>query len=124
MTNAPDKLWVDPTGVDELDMYIAHASDTMDYLNMDVEYTRTDIADARVNHAWSKVYESDTASITLAAEAFTDYARIGQLERALENISCMGFDIPATLELTDEAWSRRRAGLMQQIALEALKEAN
>jgi hypothetical protein len=50
MTNAPEKIWVDPTGVDELDMYIAHASNTMDYLNMDVEYTRTDIADARVKN--------------------------------------------------------------------------
>tara|TARA_R110000744_G_C19003512_1_gene522109 strand:- start:40 stop:501 length:462 start_codon:yes stop_codon:yes gene_type:complete len=48
--------------------------------------------------------------------------RIKQLEDALESISCMGFDMPATLELTDEAWSKRRAGLMQQIAREALKE--
>jgi hypothetical protein len=43
MTGAPEKLWIDLTGFDDLDMYIAHASNTMDYLNMDVAYTRTDI---------------------------------------------------------------------------------
>jgi hypothetical protein len=49
--DAPDRLWVDPTGVDELDMYVAHASDTMDYLNMDVSYTRTDsiLSEVRAN---------------------------------------------------------------------------
>jgi hypothetical protein len=49
--DAPDRLWVDPTGVDELDMYVAHASDTMDYLNMDVSYTRTDsiLSELRAN---------------------------------------------------------------------------
>jgi hypothetical protein len=48
MTNAPEKLWVDLTGFDDLDMYIAHDSNTMDYLNMDVSYTRTDISQARI----------------------------------------------------------------------------
>tara|TARA_R110000851_G_scaffold13075_2_gene44920 strand:- start:1081 stop:1389 length:309 start_codon:yes stop_codon:yes gene_type:complete len=48
MTDAPETIWVDPTGVDELDMYVAHASDTMDYLNMDIAYTRTDIPQARI----------------------------------------------------------------------------
>jgi thiamine kinase-like enzyme len=43
----PKMLWVDPTGVDELNMYVGHASATMDYLNMDVAYIRKDIADAR-----------------------------------------------------------------------------
>jgi hypothetical protein len=34
----------------------------------------------------------------------------------------MGFDMPMTLELTDEQWARRRASLMQQIAAAALGE--
>jgi hypothetical protein len=42
----PKMLWVDPTGVDELNMYVGHASATMDYLNMDVAYIRKDISDA------------------------------------------------------------------------------
>jgi hypothetical protein len=44
----PKLLWVDPTGVDELSMYVGHASATMDYLNMDVAYIRKDIPDARI----------------------------------------------------------------------------
>lgn len=48
MTDAPEKIWVDPTGADNLNMYVAYASDTMDFLNMDVEYTRTDISQARI----------------------------------------------------------------------------
>jgi hypothetical protein len=48
MNDTPEKLWVDPTGVDDLDMYIAHASDTMDYLNMDIPYIRKDISDSRI----------------------------------------------------------------------------
>jgi hypothetical protein len=47
MTN-PNMLWIDPTGVDKLNMYVGHGSDTMDYLNMDVSYTRTDISQARI----------------------------------------------------------------------------
>jgi hypothetical protein len=42
MTDAPETLWVDPASEDDLNMYVGHSSDTMDYLNMDVEYTRTD----------------------------------------------------------------------------------
>jgi hypothetical protein len=41
MTDAPETLWVDPASEDDLSMYVGHSSDTMDYLNMDVEYTRT-----------------------------------------------------------------------------------
>jgi hypothetical protein len=78
MTHAPEKLWVDPTGVDDLDMYIAHASDTMDYLNMDVSYTRTDIADARVKNL-EEAFEAgyykalqDAANLCEGAGAFAD----------------------------------------------------
>jgi hypothetical protein len=49
-------------------------------------------------------------------------ARIAELETALEEIGHMGFDMPATLEMTDEAWRRRRTGMMQHIAREALKD--
>ena len=47
------------------------------------------------------------------------------LVEALENIGHMGFDMPATLDLTDDAWRRRRTSLMQQsarAALAAIKE--
>jgi hypothetical protein len=43
----PRVLWVDPSSEDELNMYVGHASATMDYLNMDVAYIRKNIADAR-----------------------------------------------------------------------------
>jgi uncharacterized coiled-coil protein SlyX len=46
MADAPETLWVDPTSRDELNMYVGHDSSTMDYLNMDIKYTRTDITDA------------------------------------------------------------------------------
>ncbi len=52
--------------------------------------------------------------------------RIAELEAALEEIAFMGFDMPATLEMTDDAWRRRRTGLMQHRAKQALasKEAD
>tara|TARA_R110000744_G_scaffold19460_3_gene51385 strand:- start:851 stop:1096 length:246 start_codon:yes stop_codon:yes gene_type:complete len=49
MSDAPETLWVDPTGRDDLNMYVGHDSSTMDYLNMDIKYTRTDIAQARID---------------------------------------------------------------------------
>jgi hypothetical protein len=49
------------------------------------------------------------------------HARIAELKAALEEIGHMGFDMPATLDLTDDAWRRRRTGMMQHIAREALK---
>jgi hypothetical protein len=48
MNDAPETLWVDPSSMDDLDMYVGHDSSTMDYLNMDVEYARSDIAQARI----------------------------------------------------------------------------
>jgi uncharacterized Zn finger protein (UPF0148 family) len=63
MIDAPDRLWVDPTGVDELDMYIAHASDTMDYLNMDISYTRDDIG-----HAQRAALETQISRLVLVIE--------------------------------------------------------
>jgi hypothetical protein len=48
VTEGPKMLWVDLTGADELNMYVGHASATMDYLNMDVAYVRKDISDARI----------------------------------------------------------------------------
>jgi hypothetical protein len=70
MTDAPRKIWVDPTGVDELDMYVAHASDTMDHLNMDVEYIRADTA--QVMH------------VSFARENMVAQARIQKLEQQLD----------------------------------------
>jgi hypothetical protein len=48
MTDAPETFWVDPSSEDDLNMYVGHGSSTMDYLNMDVSYTRTDISQARI----------------------------------------------------------------------------
>jgi multidrug resistance efflux pump len=64
------------------------------------------------------------ASGTIAAmraDVATDQARIAELEAALEEIGHMGFDMPATLDLTEDAWRRRRTGVMQHIARGALK---
>jgi hypothetical protein len=44
--------------------------------------------------------------------------KIERLLSALDNIQGMGFDMPASLELNDEQWARRRAGMMQKIARE------
>ena len=73
-----------------------------------------------------------------ALEAERDHARKGfsllqkeyeqvirgrsKLREALDEIQGMGFDMPMTLELTEEQWARRRASLMQQIARAALGE--
>ena len=60
----------------------------------------------------------DKAADTI--EALT--AERDKLNEALGEIQGMGFDMPMTLELTDEQWARRRASLMQQIAAAALGE--
>jgi hypothetical protein len=70
MTDNPRKLWLDPTGVDELNMYVAHSSDTMDFLNMYVEYTRTDLCN--VMH------------VSFARENMVAKARIEKLQKELE----------------------------------------
>jgi phospholipid N-methyltransferase len=112
MIDAPETLWVDPSSMDDLNMYVGHDSRTMDYLNMDVEYTRTDISQAYIDAI-------DSLLMFLSVPA---QARIKQLEAALEEIEHMGFDMPATLDLTDAAWSQRRAGMMQHIARAILKD--
>jgi hypothetical protein len=75
MTDGPKRLWVDPTGVDELNMYVAHASDIMDYLNMDVEYVRTDLCN--VTH------------LSFARENMVAQARIAELEAALRQMASL-----------------------------------
>jgi hypothetical protein len=94
MTNTPKKIWVLPLWGRDYPQNCRVSEEKED--DDSQEYIRKDTSDARIE----------------------------QLEEALESISCMGFDMPATLELTDEAWSKRRAGLMQQIAREALMENN
>ena len=47
---------------------------------------------------------------------------IEALVDALENIGHMGFDMPATLELTEDQWRRRRTASMQTIARAALAQ--
>ena len=62
------------------------------------------------------IHRMDNSKDQLAtAEAQAKTAR-----DALEDITGVGFDIPATLELSDAEWSRRRASIMQQIARSAL----
>lgn len=63
------------------------------------EYTRTDIHQAALD-------------------------RIAELEGELEDIAGMGHDMPMTLELTDEQWARRRAGIMQRIARDVLAKGD
>jgi hypothetical protein len=122
MTDAPEKLWaevhirqglrVTPTKP------LAIVMETCEYK----EYIRKDISDARIEVILMSLQMANTAWDQETSGRKAAGARIKQLEDALESISCMGFDMPATLDLTDEAWSKRRAGLMQQIAREALKE--
>ena len=101
MTDAPETIWVDSTGADNLNMYVAHASNTMDYLNMDVEYTRTDISQARVAHALSMVANGDDDILKLDAELKTAQTRVESLEAALL----------AVTELLDDALKTARATL-------------
>jgi hypothetical protein len=61
----PKMLWVDPSSADELNMYIGHASATMDYLNMDIAYIRKDISDAN----YKSGFEDGCAHITEDYEA-------------------------------------------------------
>jgi hypothetical protein len=85
MTDSPTTLWIDPTGVDELDMYVGHTSSTMDYLNMDVSYTRTDISQAEYKKGFddgcAHIMEDYKAGGRLDLRA--SQARIAQLEAAL-----------------------------------------
>ena len=74
------------------------------------EYTRTDVAEARTNHAWSKVADTDTASLALVAEAFISQARIKELEslllRAADDIEKGWLSIEGVEETynTDGSW--------------------
>ena len=99
MTDAPERMYIAPSkngGWME-----AHAGEWPSPGNpKDTAYIRFDAAKAQLSAA---------------------QAQVAALTKALEDIAYMGFDMPATLELTEEAWSRRRAGIMQATAKEALK---
>jgi hypothetical protein len=139
MTNAPEKIWIDPTGFDDLDMYFAHASNTgqtttdlpvsvfnpairsryssigssMDYLSVDVEYTRTDVAQAKVEGFQERISElvalldqqlgTHCEIIRHAQEMQESQARISELEafikKAFEAHSNLDLDIEALKEL-------------------------
>jgi hypothetical protein len=91
MNDVPEKIWA--TGNKTTGSW-NHTPLSLRVAPLQTEYTRTDIAQARID----------------------------ELEGALEEIGHMGFDMPATLDLTDEAWSQRRAGMMQHIARATLKD--
>jgi hypothetical protein len=116
MTDAPQKLWVDPASMDDFSMYVGHASDTMDFLNMDVEYTRTDISQARIAHALSMVANGDGDILKLDAELQTSQTRVGSLEAALKKAMGALADIHDGEEewphkpKKELAWCRNRAG--------------
>jgi hypothetical protein len=94
MTDAPETIWhtIDRQGKIS-GSRDAHVEPCLEVSSSYIAYTRTDISQARV----------------------------AELKAALEEIGHMGFDMPATLDLTDDAWRRRRTGMMQHIAREALK---
>jgi hypothetical protein len=63
------------------------------------------------------------ANARLIAAAPDLAAEVLRLRGALDEISGMGFDQPASgPDLTDEQWARRRAGTMQHIAHAALTQ--
>lgn len=64
--------------------------------------------------------EADAVIAALRAQLATAEAQAQTARDALEDITGVGFDMPATLELSDAEWSRRRASIMQQIARAAL----
>jgi hypothetical protein len=118
MTNLPEKLWLLPLWGTEYpqDCRVSEEKEDDD----SQEYIRKDIYDAPNSNI--KALCDQLAKVSM--ERTKAHERVKELEEALESISCMGFDMPATLELTDEAWSRRRAGLMPLIAREALMDTN
>ena len=75
-------------------------------------------------------YEHQHPNAALIAAAPTITAELIAARRKLEavqglvdalgEIGHMGFDMPATLDLTDDDWRRRRTSLMQQSARAAL----
>ena len=65
------------------------------------------------------------ANLPPTLSAAMELPEVKALVEALESIGHMGFDMPATLDLTEDAWRRRRTSLMQQsarAALAAIKE--
>jgi hypothetical protein len=83
--------------------------------------TRTDAAQAKIAELENALAAASGTIAAMRADVATDQARIAELEAALEEIGHMGFDMPATLDLTEDAWRRRRTGMMQHVARAALK---
>jgi hypothetical protein len=75
MANAPETLWVDPSSMDDLNMYVGHDSRTMDYLNMDVEYTRADISQARIAELESQL----DSALTLIDVSYSHEMKVEEL---------------------------------------------
>ena len=72
------------------------------------------------SHETATKYRRADLAIT-PAQLMAD-PQVEALVEALEQIAHMGFDMPATLELTDDQWRRRRTASMQAIARTALAQ--
>jgi hypothetical protein len=79
MRDAPEKIWAIDYEGERLWETECHGPSL-------TEYTRTDIAQAQANHAWSKVAATDTALLAFVAEAFIAQERIAKLEAALNGM--------------------------------------
>jgi hypothetical protein len=83
MTDLPEKLWVDPTSVDVNNMYVGHGSDTMDYLNMDVQYTRTATSDLRIAELERELITSNEIGLAFEEDAGQQRGLVLELESVL-----------------------------------------
>jgi len=91
---------------------IAAERDTLRAQNIELQFALAETEALELQHG--AVIESLRAQL-IDAQAQAQTAR-----DALDDITGVGFDMPATLELSDAEWSRRRASIMQQIARAAL----
>jgi len=105
MTDAPETIWARP------DPYEPDwTGDKTLRSKSHVEYRRADLVAPATPH------------MPLTTEQIMSDPRVKALVDALEQIEHMGFDMPATLELTDDQWRRRRTASMQAIARTALAQ--
>jgi len=91
---------------------IAAERDTLRAQNIELQFALAETEALEMQHG--AVIES------LRAQLATADAQAKTSRNALDDITGVGFDMPATLELSDAEWSRRRASIMQQIARSAM----
>ena len=113
MTDAADKIWATIDSKYSFGQSGEWSSDRSDICSEhETSYVRTALALEGMANCRADAHKNNAAL----------HAKIQALVNALQDVAGVAFDKPANFHATDEVWLKRRAQMMQNIALVAIQE--